>query len=42
MSVICKVDGREFKDEKSLHFALKKYGLIKQNIIKHIMSVAIF
>ena len=29
MSVICKVDGREFKDEKSLHFALKKYGLNK-------------
>ena len=29
MSVICKVDGKEFKDEKSLHFALKGYGLNK-------------
>jgi len=29
MSVICKVDGKEFKDEKSLHFALKSYGLNK-------------
>ena len=29
MSVICKVDGREFEDEKSLHFALKGYGLNK-------------
>jgi hypothetical protein len=29
MSVICKVDGREFKDEKSLHLALKGYGLNK-------------
>lgn len=29
MSVICKVDGKEFKDEKSLHFALKNYGLNK-------------
>lgn len=29
MSVICKIDGKEFKDEKSLHFALKTYGLNK-------------
>jgi len=29
MSVICKIDGKEFKDEKSLHFALKGYGLNK-------------
>lgn len=29
MSVICKVDGKEFKDEKSLHLALKGYGLNK-------------
>ena len=29
MSVICKIDGKEFKDEKSLHFALKSYGLNK-------------
>jgi hypothetical protein len=29
MSVTCKVDGREFKDEKSLHLALKSYGLNK-------------
>lgn len=29
MSVICKIDGKEFKDEKSLHLALKKYGLNK-------------
>ena len=29
MSVICKVDGKEFKDEKSLHLALKSYGLNK-------------
>jgi len=26
MSVICKIDGKEFKDEKSLHLALKSYG----------------
>ena len=30
MSVICKVDGKEFKDEKSLHLALKNYGLNKE------------
>jgi hypothetical protein len=30
MSVICKVDGKEFKDEKSLHFALRSYGLNKE------------
>jgi hypothetical protein len=30
MSVICKVDGKEFKDEKSLHLALKSYGLNKE------------
>jgi hypothetical protein len=30
MSVICKVDGKEFKDEKSLHFALRGYGLNKE------------
>lgn len=29
MSVICKVDGKEFKDEKALHLALKGYGLNK-------------
>lgn len=29
MSVICKIDGKEFKDDKSLHLALKKYGLNK-------------
>jgi len=29
MNVICKIDGKEFKDEKSLHFALKGYGLNK-------------
>jgi len=29
MSVICKIDGKEFKDEKSLHLALKSYGLNK-------------
>jgi hypothetical protein len=29
MSVICKIDGKEFKDEKSLHLALKGYGLNK-------------
>lgn len=30
MSVICKIDGKEFKDEKSLHLALKSYGLNKE------------
>ena len=30
MSVICKVDGKEFKDEKSLHLALRNYGLNKE------------
>lgn len=30
MSVICKVDGKEFKDDKSLHLALKHYGLNKE------------
>jgi hypothetical protein len=29
MSVVCKIDGKEFKDEKSLHLALKGYGLNK-------------
>lgn len=29
MSVICKIDGREFKDDKSLHLALRGYGLNK-------------
>jgi len=29
MSIICKIDGKEFKDEKSLHLALKGYGLNK-------------
>jgi hypothetical protein len=29
MSVICKVDGKEFKDDKALHMALKGYGLNK-------------
>ena len=29
MSVICKVDGKEFKDEKSLHLSLRGYGLSK-------------
>jgi len=30
MSVVCKVDGKEFKDEKSLHLALRGYGLNKE------------
>lgn len=30
MSAICKVDGKEFKDEKSLHLALRGYGLNKE------------
>jgi len=30
MSVICKIDGKEFKDEKSLHLALRGYGLNKE------------
>jgi hypothetical protein len=30
MSVICQVDGKEFKDEKSLHLALRSYGLNKE------------
>jgi hypothetical protein len=30
MSVICKVDGKEFKDEKSLHLSLRGYGLNKE------------
>ena len=30
MSVICKVDGKEFKDDKSLHLALRSYGLNKE------------
>jgi len=29
MSIVCKIDGKEFKDEKSLHLALKGYGLNK-------------
>ena len=29
MSVICKVDGKEFKNDKALHMALKGYGLNK-------------
>lgn len=29
MSVICKIDGKEFKDEKTLHLSLKGYGLNK-------------
>jgi hypothetical protein len=29
MSVICKVDGKEFRDDKALHMALKGYGLNK-------------
>lgn len=29
MSVICQVDGKEFKDEKTLHLALRSYGLNK-------------
>lgn len=29
MPVICKVDGKEFKDDKALHMALKGYGLNK-------------
>lgn len=29
MSVICKIDGKEFKDEKSLHLALRSYGFNK-------------
>jgi len=29
MSVICKVDNKEFKDDKALHMALKGYGLNK-------------
>jgi len=30
MSIVCKVDGKEFKDEKSLHLALRSYGLNKE------------
>lgn len=30
MSVICKIDGKEFKDEKSFHLALRGYGLNKE------------
>jgi len=30
MSIICKIDGKEFKDEKSLHLALRSYGLNKE------------
>jgi len=30
MSVICKIDNKEFKDEKSLHLALRGYGLNKE------------
>lgn len=30
MSVICKIDGKEFKDEKTLHLALRGYGLNKE------------
>jgi len=29
MTVICKVDGKQFKDDKALHMALKGYGLNK-------------
>ena len=29
MSIICKVDGKEFKDEKALHLSLRSYGLNK-------------
>jgi len=29
MSVVCQVDGKEFKDEKALHLALRSYGLNK-------------
>jgi len=30
MSVICKIDGKEFKDEKTFHLALRSYGLNKE------------
>lgn len=30
MPIICKVDGKEFKDEKSLHLSLRGYGLNKE------------
>lgn len=30
MSVICRIDGKRFKDEKSLHLALKSYGYNKE------------
>jgi len=30
MSIICKIDGKEFKDEKSLHLALRSYGFNKE------------
>jgi hypothetical protein len=30
MKVICKIDGKEFKDEKSLHLALRSYGTNKE------------
>jgi len=30
MSVICKIDGKEFADEKSLHLSLRGYGLNKE------------
>ena len=29
MSVICKVDGKEFPSDKALHMSLKGYGLNK-------------
>lgn len=30
MSIISKIDGKEYKDEKSLHLALRSYGLNKE------------
>ena len=42
MSVICKVDGKEFPSEKSLHMSLKDINLIKRNIIKHILKDEIY
>jgi len=30
MKVICKIDGKEFRDEKSLHLALRSYGMNKE------------
>ena len=38
MSVICKIDSKEFKDEKSLHLALRGYGLNKENCMINVFK----